>query len=105
MTYYFMAPRIEGGTFVSLGPGGDVCQQIAKYTIAINYLNQTYITRGNVSQFLGTPQTVKPTFLGKSFCTLVLNPPDISRPFLSQTIKNNGVNKYARCGYTNVTCP
>ena len=31
-------PDLRGGTFANFGPGGDVCQQIAKHAIAINDL-------------------------------------------------------------------
>ena len=58
-------PDLRGGTFVSFGPGRDVCQQRAEYAISINKLYQKYITMGNVCQFWGKPKTEKPTFLGK----------------------------------------
>ena len=35
-------PDLKGGTFVSFGPGGDACQQRAKYAIPINNLSKIH---------------------------------------------------------------
>ena len=62
-------PRFEGGTLANFGPGGDVCQQMAKYVISINNLDRKYIKSGYNCQFLGPHNVGKLTFSGKCVCT------------------------------------
>ena len=47
---FIKPPRFEGGTFANFGPGGDACQQRAKYAISMDHLYHKCITRG-VCQF------------------------------------------------------
>ena len=52
------------GTFANFGPGGDVCQQMAKCAVSINSLYETYKKRGCVCQFYGPHHVGKRTLLG-----------------------------------------
>ena len=82
----------------------NVCQRMAKHAIFINHLYQKYITRAKGCQFWGPHKTCKSTFLEEKLHMDFGLPRPLQTTFELTSLKND-VTKYARWGYTNVTCP
>ena len=61
-------PDLRGVLLQTLGLG-DICQQIAKYAIAINNLYQKHIYKSEGLPVLGPHNVGKRTFFGTYLCT------------------------------------
>ena len=73
-----LAPHGWGGMLVNcsvLNHVCQLCQGMVKYAISIDNLNQNYITRGYVCEFLGPHTIDKHTFLETKKCAWSFGPP------------------------------
>ena len=105
-------PDQRAGTFVNSGPGGKVCQQMARYAIPTNKLYQKYMKKKK-KHSLGPHNVGKRTFLGERialhirfeiFVHMFLALSENFRTTFQLKNMKTCIEQYTLCSYTNATC-